>query len=99
MSKFIIALVALVGFSKASAFDKPLYLPTAELVAAFSEVADWTPGDTANYNVDMGFFKGTLKMEVLSINGPILEIRQLIDMLGQKQDCVVSLDVSNGEIK
>jgi hypothetical protein len=71
----------------------------AELAPVFNEITNWNPGDKANYNLSVGtFLKGTMNMEVLSFDGSILALKQVMDLKVMKQDCEISLDVGTGEI-
>lgn len=68
----------------------------------FSEVDagafNWKVGDTASYNMNAGFVKGSMVMTITSINGNEVTINQKLDLgfLG-KQDCDATIDASNGQ--
>ncbi|MFN7729896.1 MAG: hypothetical protein ACK5P7_12130 [Bdellovibrio sp.] len=57
-------------------------------------------GDTANYNVDIGIIKGSMKMLVMDIVADGVWIQQLVDLgFAGKQDMQQLIDPNTGEIK
>lgn len=61
---------------------------------------DWKPGDTANYNVDMGFLKGTMVMSVRSNDGDEIWLDQDMDLgFAGKQKVETLMDADTGEVK
>ncbi len=61
---------------------------------------NWKVGDTNNYNVDMGFIKGTMVMKVREITPEGLWIDQDVDLgFAGKQNASMLIDQNTGEIK
>lgn len=61
---------------------------------------DWKPGDTASYNVDMGFIKGTMIARVDSNDGNEVWLSQDMDLgFAGKQQTQTLLDAQTGEVK
>ena len=56
-------------------------------------------GDTASYKINMGFLPATMVMTVKNVTPNEVTISQVIDMMGQKQDCVQVMDPNTGETK
>lgn len=57
-------------------------------------------GDEANYNLDMGILKGTMKTSVLSIDSEGAWIQQLVELgFAGKQDIRILMDPNTGEVK
>lgn len=65
-----------------------------------SRAIDWKPGDTANYNVDMGFIKGTMVSSVTSNDGNEIWLLQDMDLgFAGKQKVETLMDANTGEVK
>lgn len=61
---------------------------------------DWKAGDSANYNVDMGFLKGSMVMAVRSNDGNEIWLTQDMDLgFAGKQQTETLMDANTGEIK
>lgn len=61
---------------------------------------DWKPGDTANYNVDMGFIKGKMVTSVTSNDGNEIWLLQDMDLgFAGKQKVETLIDANTGEVK
>jgi len=60
---------------------------------------DFKVGDTASYKLKMGFLPGTMVMTVKDVQPEEVTISQIMDMMGQKQDCVQILNPNTGESK
>lgn len=61
---------------------------------------DWKVGDTANYNIDMGFIKGTMDMSVRSVAADGIWMDQNMDLgFAGKQKVETLIDPNTGEIK
>lgn len=61
---------------------------------------DWKAGDTASYNVDMGFIKGTMVSRVDSNDGNEIWLSQDMDLgFAGKQQTQTLLDANSGEVK
>lgn len=62
------------------------------------QMIDWKVGDRGNYNIDMGFIKGTMVMHVREYvaEGPWVE--QNVDIMGQKQKVEILFDKTDGSI-
>ncbi len=58
----------------------------------------WTVGDYANYNIDMGFLKGTMEMKVREEVTEGFWLEQNVDMMIQKQKIEMLVDKTNGQI-
>lgn len=56
-------------------------------------------GDTASYKLKMGFLPGNMVMTVTNVLPDDVTISQVVDMMGQKQDCVMVLNPNTGETK
>lgn len=72
--------------------------------AVFSDVEtrglNWAVGDTANYKLDIGgFIKGTMEMIVKSVNGSEAVLTQNMSVMGQAQNCEMTLNLNTGEVK
>lgn len=61
---------------------------------------NWTVGDNAKYNMDMGFIKGTMVMTATSVTADEVEMSQDMDLgfMG-KQQAQVIIDANTGAIK
>ncbi len=61
---------------------------------------NWTVGDNAKYNMDMGFVKGSMVMTATSITADEAQMTQDMDLgfMG-KQKAEVTIDANTGEIK
>lgn len=61
---------------------------------------NWKVGDENNYNIDMGFLKGTMTMRVREIGNDGIWMDQLVDLgFAGKQTINILLDPVTGEIK
>lgn len=61
---------------------------------------DWKVGDTNNYNIDMGFIKGSMVMSVRSVGADGIWMDQKMDLgFAGKQDVQTLLDPNTGEVK
>lgn len=61
---------------------------------------NWKIGDTNNYNIDMGFIKGSMVMSVRSIEADGIWMDQNMDLgFAGKQQVQVLLDPNTGEVK
>lgn len=61
---------------------------------------DWKVGDTASYNVDMGFIKGSMIMSVASVGADGIWMTQDMDLgFAGKQKMETLIDANTGEIK
>ena len=66
---------------------------------AHTQALDWKAGDEADYNVDMGFIKGTMVMKCREVTADGLWIDQNVDLQIQKQQISMLLDPNTGAIK
>lgn len=65
-----------------------------------SRAIDWKPGDTASYNLDMGFIQGTMVTAVRSNDGNEIWLTQDMDLgFAGKQQTETLMDANTGEIK
>lgn len=65
-----------------------------------SRAIDWKAGDTASYNVDMGFLQGTMVMAVRSNDGNEIWLTQDMDLgFAGKQQSETLMDANTGEVK
>ncbi len=65
-----------------------------------SRAIDWKPGDTASYNVDMGFVQGTMVTAVRSNDGNEIWLTQDMDLgFAGKQAVETLMDANTGEVK
>lgn len=61
---------------------------------------DWKVGDSASYNIDMGFIKGSMVMSVRSVAADGIWMDQNMDLgFAGKQKVETLLDPNTGEIK
>lgn len=61
---------------------------------------NWTVGDNANYNMDMGFLKGTMTMSVASVSADEIWMNQDMDLGGfGKQKAEILIDANTGAVK
>lgn len=61
---------------------------------------NWKVGDTNNYNIDMGFIKGSMVMSVRSVEADGIWMDQNMDLgFAGKQTVQVLLDQNTGEVK
>ena len=59
---------------------------------------NWTVGDTADYNLSMGFLKGTMKMSVHQEIDKGFWVHQDISLMGQQQKAEILFDKNTGEL-
>lgn len=72
----------------------------AIMAEAHVQGLDWKVGDTNNYNIDMGFIKGTMDMTVRSIGAEGIWMDQNMDLgFAGKQKVETLLDPNTGEVK
>ncbi len=71
----------------------------AEQAASGRGMFNFKVGDTASYKLQMGFLPGTMVMTVTNVVPDEVTISQVMNMLGQKQDCVEVLNPNTGEMK
>jgi len=67
--------------------------------AAVRSPFNFVVGDTASYNVNMGFMPATMTMTVKDVKADEVTINQDIGMMGQTQSCVEVLNPNTGEVK
>jgi len=61
---------------------------------------DFKVGDTASYKLNIGgFLNGTMVMTVKAVSTDEVTITQVMDMMGQKQNCEQVMNPNTGEIK
>ncbi|MFP5518630.1 MAG: hypothetical protein ACLGGX_01905 [Bdellovibrionia bacterium] len=73
---------------------------SAIMSQAETQALDWKVGDTNNYNIDMGFIKGTMVMSVRSIGADGIWMDQNMDLgFAGKQQVQILMDPNTGEIK
>jgi hypothetical protein len=67
---------------------------------AHTQGLDWKVGDTANYNIDMGFIKGTMNEGVKSVGADGIWMTQAMDLgFAGKQNVETLIDPNTGAIK
>lgn len=65
-----------------------------------AKALDWKVGDTNNYNIDMGFIKGSMVMSVRSVGADGIWMDQKMDLgFAGKQEIQTLLDPNTGEVK
>lgn len=105
MVKALIAAIGLVfsmsAFAAPTAFDvlTNVQMPIIMDQARTSGL-DWKVGDTASYNVDMGFIKGSMVTSVRSVAADGIWMDQNMDLgFAGKQKMETLIDPNTGEIK
>lgn len=105
MVKALIAALGLVFSVGAVAAPTPVEVITQVQMPAIMDQArtmglDWKVGDTASYNIDMGFIKGSMVMSVRSVAADGIWMDQNMDLgFAGKQKVETLLDPNTGEIK
>ncbi|HEY1080107.1 MAG TPA: hypothetical protein VGE46_08410 [Bdellovibrio sp.] len=105
MVKALIAVLGLAFSINASAAPSVVEVVANIQNAAIMDQAqtmglDWKVGDNANYNLDMGFIKGSMTMSVRSIAADGIWMDQNMDLgFAGKQKVETLLDPNTGEIK
>lgn len=101
MHRAIISMVAIlfsVSAFAASPFDVVRNLTLKNIEGR--SLLNWTVGDNANYKMDMGFIKGSMKMSVASVTADEIWMNQDMDLGGfGKQKSEVLIDANTGAIK
>ncbi len=59
----------------------------------------WVVGETANYNIKMAVFNGTMVMEVKEDTGDAFWVHQQMDIIGQKNLVEMLFDKETGEVR
>lgn len=99
----IIGLMSAISFA-AGANTLPVALVQMQMPAVMDQARtqglDWKVGDSASYNIDAGFIKGSMVMTVKSNNSEGIWMDQNMDMgFAGKQQVQTLLDPNTGEIK
>lgn len=96
----LILLLSMV-LSPAVLADAPIvFFNPAKYVMSEPEITrlPWQVGEYANYDFDMGFFKGTMEMLVREEVPEGFWVEQNLDILGQKQKVEILFDLNTGAI-
>lgn len=105
MIKAIVAAIGLVFSTNAIAETSVMetlvnYNNVVIMDQAHTTGLNWTVGDQLNYNLDMGFIKGTMSMTVRSIDADGIWMDQNMDLgFAGKQKVESLLDSNTGEVK
>ena len=95
-----LALVFIAGSAKATvpSFDVAFINQIESALSTNLTAIDWKIGDNANYTLDMGFIKGTVKMEAMKFEGNGIWLNQDMDLTIQKMLVEILMDKSTGEV-
>ncbi len=105
MFKAIVAALGLafsVNAVAAPSITEVIVQQTQQSIMAEAQIQglDWKVGDENNYNLDMGFIKGTMTMSVRSIGAEGIWMDQNMDLgFAGKQKVETLLDPNTGEVK
>jgi hypothetical protein len=104
MLKIMMSLASL--FVSATVFAAPtlsesmMQIQVDAFKASTARAIDWKPGDSANYNVDMGIVQGTMVMTVDSNDGNEIWLSQNMDLgFAGKQQVQTLMDANTGAVK
>lgn len=101
---FIAALSLAFSFNAVAAPSAVEVLTQVQMPAIMDQAQtmglDWKVGDTASYNVDMGFIKGSMVMSVRSVAADGIWMDQNMDLgFAGKQKVETLIDPNTGEVK
>ena len=98
MKKILLSLALALGVTgTAQAFDAGSFV-TAMRVAATNGL-NWHVGDTADYNMKIGFIPATVHTFVREDVGDAFWLQEDMSLLGQAQKVEILIDKNNGQIK
>lgn len=60
---------------------------------------DFKVGDTASYQIKMGFLPGTMVMTVTDVQPSEVTLNQTVNLMGHAQECITKMDPNTGENK
>ncbi|RME16530.1 MAG: hypothetical protein D6797_04360 [Bdellovibrio sp.] len=93
--KLMFILFAMLMGASSWAFERPL-LPVSQMVAP--KGLDWKVGDNADYQIDIGFLKGTMHSTVRNEDARGFWVVQDIDLKIQKQKVEILYDKNTGAV-
>lgn len=96
----IIALFTIQTYAAPTALEVVSQIQQDLITNSTHRIPGWKVGDTANYNMDMGFIQGTMTMTIASIGEEGIWLNQDMDLgFAGKQKVETLLDAQTGEVK